>query len=74
MNTETGKYDLFVNDATMWDIKFFVSIDENEINVPVILCADLINSWTHLAEAEREMLIDEIPDNRYSLCPNMTEF
>ena len=58
----------------MWEIKFTVYSEFKETVVPIISCVDLIESWTHLAEAERKMLMDELPSENYSLCPNLTEF
>ena len=60
-NVESGKYDLYMNDEKMWEITFVLSYNFKETKVPVISCVDLISSWTHLPEEEREMLIGEVP-------------
>ena len=36
-----------------------------------INCRDLIQSWTHLLESERNDLIDELPSQNNSMCPDV---
>ena len=62
-----------INDPEMWDFRFEMSNNFIETEVPVVKCTDLIESWTHLSDAQREMFLEEVPFKERSLCPNTTE-
>ena len=38
----------------------------------IVICKDLINSWTDISEAERDAFLTEMPYPDIQLCPNTT--
>lgn len=65
----------YINDPEMFDFKFYQISDYFRLKeIDAVLCTDLINSWTHLSQFERDMFLQELPLPRASLCPNTTEF
>ena len=66
---------LTYNDSTLatWQWKHYDSLYGKGTELETVKCVDLIESWTHLTQAERAEFVHELP-LPIALCPNMTDF
>ena len=62
------------NNMDYWTIKWYRDSEEAD-DIKTVDCKELINSWTDIAEGERESLLEEIDLQPFPmLCPNVTSF
>ena len=65
------------NDEDLFEWKFLLHDSDDGLldkEVPVVNCADLIESFTDLKDDEKKSMIDTLVLPKYQLCPNITSF
>ena len=70
-----GLTEIKYNDEDLFELKFYVKDNSDgffDKEVPVVNCADLIESFTDLKDDEKKSMIDALFRPKYQLCPNIT--
>ena len=72
-----GLNEIKYNDEDLFELKFYVKDNSDgffDKEVPVVNCADLIESFTDLKDDEKKSMIDALVVPKHQLCPNITSF